>query len=109
MPRAKRICPKPGCPKVMNLRYCIEHEREYEAKRGTREQRGYGSKHKAMRADWAKHVATGLIPCAKCGNPIESGQAWDLGHADNRSEYTGPEHAACNRADGGRKARLAAL
>ena len=34
MARAKRICPKPGCPHVAVGRYCPQHNREYEAKRG---------------------------------------------------------------------------
>ncbi len=72
----------------------------------TTTQRGYGPQHQKLRAQWAVKVARGTIPCARCGYVIMRGQAWDLGHDDyDRTRYTGPEHAACNRAAGGRLAR----
>jgi hypothetical protein len=38
------------------------------------------------------------VLCARCGERIEPGSDWDLGHVDGSAEYAGPEHQACNRA-----------
>lgn len=105
MARAKRICPKPGCPHVAVGRYCPQHNREYEAKRGTSTARGYDQAHRARRAAWVTHVSRGLVTCWRCGQPIEAGSAWDLGHDDHDRTITrGPEHATCNRSAAGRSA-----
>jgi hypothetical protein len=56
--------------------------------------RGYGTHHRGLRAWWAPRVARGNINCWRCGHPIRTGQAWDLGHDDHdRTKYRGPEHA----------------
>jgi len=70
-----------------------------------------------LRDWWERKVSTGTIRCARgagckhaetvdgrlVGGLILPGQAWDLGHDDrNRSSYTGPEHAECNRSTHGR-------
>jgi hypothetical protein len=62
--------------------------------------RGYGWQHQKERARWAKRVEKGDVICARCRRPILPGQAWDLGHVDGteRTVYSGPEHAGCNRA-----------
>ena len=70
--------------------------------RGSTTQRGYGPMHREMRLAWAPQVETGDVRCARCGERIE-GEPWDLGHTDDRTAYTGPEHARCNRADGARR------
>jgi hypothetical protein len=55
--------------------------------------RGYGWAHQLMRKRLAPIVAAGLARCARCGELILPGQAWDLGHVDgDRSRYSGPEH-----------------
>lgn len=56
--------------------------------------RGYGTRHRGLRAWWAPRVARGTVNCWRCGHPIRTGQAWDLGHDDHdRTQYRGPEHA----------------
>lgn len=69
-----------------------------------RRERGqrYGYKHQQLRKAWERRGVVGHT-CAKCGRPIEQGQAWDLGHTDDGRGYTGPEHERCNRVDGARR------
>lgn len=71
--------------------------------RRTTTARGYDAKHKAERKRLAPAVARGDYSCARCGEPIEPGQPWDLGHTDDRTGWTGPEHEHCNRSDGAQK------
>jgi hypothetical protein len=44
-------------------------------------QRGYGGRHQGLRKRWAPRVARGLVPCARCGLPMEPGEPWDLDHS----------------------------
>ena len=60
-------------------------------------QRGYGAAHQARRRQLAPLVAAGLMRCARCGEPIEAGEAFDLDHTDDRAGYLGASHQACNR------------
>lgn len=90
--------------------YCDRHRAEaladrrrqadsYAAGKSTKE-RGYSGDHRKLRAEWAPHVEAGQVRCfrAGCGRLIEPGSPWDLGHRDDdRSQWTGPEHRACNR------------
>ena len=64
--------------------------------------RRYGPAHRRLRALWASRVAAGVVECARCGEMILAGDAWDLGHVDGTLSYAGPEHARCNRAAAGR-------
>jgi hypothetical protein len=49
-------------------------------------------------------VAAGRVKCWRCGERIDPGSDWHLGHDDeNRSRYRGPEHARCNTATAGRR------
>lgn len=57
----------------------------------------YDPFHRRLRAILRPEVEAGLHLCAYCGERIEPGEAWDLGHSDNRQFYNGPEHARCNR------------
>lgn len=63
----------------------------------------YGSAHRKIRKHLAPHVAAGLFNCARCQEPINPGEPWDLDHNDeDRSKYNGPTHSRCNRATAGR-------
>ena len=67
--------------------------------------RGYGAAHQRERKRWEPIVAAGGVMCArqgpKCiGKPIQPDQPWDLGHSDDRTEWTGPECVPCNRGAG---------
>jgi hypothetical protein len=64
--------------------------------------RGYTTAHDRERARWVPKVDAGLVDCARCHEHIEPGRPWDLGHNDERTEWTGPEHRVCNRRAGGR-------
>ena len=73
----------------------------------------YGYQHQQQRAAWAPLVATGTIRCTGpqgCGQPIQPGEPWDLGHTTDhalggRNSPKVPQHAnRCNRAAGGRLA-----
>lgn len=69
--------------------------------------RGYGSTHQKLRKQWTPVVNAGGTRCARCGQLIEPGSEWDLGHTDDRRTWTGPEHSTCNRSAGGRNGRAA--
>jgi hypothetical protein len=52
-----------------------------------------------LRERLAPQVAAGYVDCARCGDPIEPGEPWDLDHVDGQPDaYLGPSHASCNRA-----------
>jgi hypothetical protein len=58
----------------------------------------YGRRHRMTRALLSPLVQAGVVDCARCGEPIEPGTRWDLGHQDeNPSVYSGPEHGWCNQ------------
>lgn len=68
--------------------------------------RGYGARHQNERARWRPIVDAGFADCARCGERLEPGRPWDLGHNDDRTGWTGPEHVACNRKAGGRNGAM---
>lgn len=105
MARGKRVCGQPGCPVLTGGSRCAEHQRQAEHARGARQQRGYDAEHDRLRRQWAPQVATGTVRCRRCGHRITPDDPWDLGHDDrDRTVWTGPEHARCNRVAGGRAA-----
>ena len=108
---ASRVCPCTGCaahpgkcPAITTSGRCHPCTRTADRARGTRQQRGYDANHDRIRAQWAPLVATGDIRCPRCKQPIAPDEPWDLGHSDDRRNYTGPEHATCNRSAGGKAA-----
>ena len=76
--------------------------------------RGYGHDHQTHRRYWARILKQhGTVPChaqehtQNCddqGNLVHHGEAWDLGHDDARTAWTGPEHPSCNRRNGALRA-----
>lgn len=77
-------------------------------KRAGTTDRGYGSAHQRERAKWVPVIASGngrchAITCMMPTRWIPPGSPWDLGHNEQRTRWTGPEHRRCNRADGGRR------
>lgn len=96
-----RVCPAPGCPNLTRGGRCTACARQLDRDRGTRQQRGYDATHDAERAKWELILQRRPVPCARCRRLIHPGQPWDLGHTDDRTRWTGPEHPPCNRAAGG--------
>lgn len=94
---ARSVCL--DCPTITEPGHsrCPPHERTRDKARGTRQQRGYDAAHDAERERWAPYVEAGIVVCDKCNTLIQPGSAWDLGHNDRRTAWTGPEHAHCNR------------
>lgn len=76
---------------------CPTCRTQRERDRGSTTARGYGHHHQQARAAWVPKVATGLVLCARCDQPIGAADDWDLDHADDRVTYLGPAHADCNR------------
>lgn len=108
MARARKICLTNGCGKVATSgNRCADCRRRFEAARGSRHVRGYGSSHEAVRAELMKLIkkewARGNQPlCRRCGRPMLPGQPLDAGHPDRDLARDGGvadalEHASCNR------------
>lgn len=74
-------------------------QRRRDARRKNSRMRGYGGLHNKTRAVLAPFVDSGAAVCVRCGEAILPDEPWDLGHDDyDRTQYSGPEHASCNRA-----------
>ncbi len=78
---------------------CEQCRRRHWQSRGTTAERGYGSEHERLREAWRPLGEAGDVTCWRCREPINPGDAWDLGHDDlDRSVYRDPEHRAHNGA-----------
>lgn len=75
-----------------------------DARRGSRQDRGYARPHERLRENWRPQVERGEVDCARCAQRILPGQAWALDHTDDRTGYLGPSHATCNNSAGGQAA-----
>lgn len=103
----KRRCSGVGCPRLIyaGKRYCAEHQREYDERRGSPKARGYDAPYHRARARAKRLVDSGRAVCWRCGKPIAKGAPFDLGHDDHdRSIIRGPEHPQCNRSAAGKSA-----
>lgn len=96
--RSPTPCTYCGAPAVSRGR-CARHSRP------STDQRGYDQQHKDLRGSWEPAVATGTVHCARCRQLINPTDDWDLGHTNDRSRYSGPEHSRCNRAAAARMDR----
>lgn len=100
---ARKPCAESGCPTITDRTRCPQHRRAQDKARGSREDRGYGKGHQAIRADYQVRMDAGhRYQCWRCGVPIDPSH-WHLGHDDHdRSRYRGPECVPCNTATKGR-------
>jgi hypothetical protein len=89
-------CPRHGLHDPGPCRECAR-EREARRKRGTTTARGYGAAHRRLRLYWARQIEQRTVACARCKQPIDLRDDWDLDHTDDRRGYLGPSHAECNR------------
>jgi hypothetical protein len=88
--------------------YCLAHRPPPEVRAQwaakSRERRGYGAAHKRLRETYRRAIEGGkVVLCARCRRRILPGTPFDLGHTDDRSGWTGPEHRMCNQLAGARK------
>lgn len=109
-PKSKRAryCSSPDCERDRrNSRGRARGERPRGPAAEARHRVRYSSHHRAERKRWRPQVEAGVVRCARCGQAIRRGQAWDLGHVDGGgpTDYSGPEHArATDCAAGGNRA-----
>ena len=105
MKRACKLCGRetwsPHSPFCRQHRPSLEQRHLWPAK--DRASRGYGAVHKATRQRYAALVATRACGLRSLREPIAPGSPWDLGHTDDRRDYSGPEHRKCNQLAGARR------
>jgi hypothetical protein len=73
----RRRCIVEGCPEFTTGTRCAEHERRRVAARGSREERGYGTDHRAARRALERTLPA---PCGYCGGTIYPGERWVAAH-----------------------------
>lgn len=83
MPKPKRVCSKPGCPRLTRERYCDRHQdhpqqaqRAHDRRRGTATARGYNTRWRRFRAQ----VLAGEPLCRVCLAEGQYVQATDVDH-----------------------------
>ena len=59
-----------------------------------RDSERYNYDHKLRRKMWEPVVASGQVPCGRCGLKIAAGEPWHLDHL--RPDYSVPSHRRCN-------------
>lgn len=75
-------------------------------------ERGYGSHHRKVRAEWQVKLDSGEAifcrnpECLHPGVPVNP-HSWDLGHEEGQRGWRGPEHPDCNRGAPSRRRRKA--
>lgn len=101
--RPDRNCANSSCNNVFTPRqaahyYCCRRcsNRGSDHSRLCSTERGYGTQHNRAREQAHRDFIDGQ-PCARCGDPLHTGDAMDLDHTDDRTGYLGLSHAACNR------------
>ena len=104
---AKRVCPTPGCPKLVKSGRCAKCRREADQARGTRQERGYDAAYDAAHRDYQRRMDAGeTFTCWRCEeherphlvDPTPG--RWHLGHdLHDRSILRGPQCPASNLAD----------
>lgn len=106
--RTCSTCHQPFHPKVGSQRFCSSPCRDRKlgrkprVKHGTTASRGYSSAHQRLRAKLLPQAY--YTPCSRCHQLMLPGQSLHLDHDDNdRGQYRGFSHAACNTAAGARK------
>lgn len=99
-------------PKVHAQRFCSSQCRDRKLgrkprmKHGTTAERGYSAAHQRLRAKLLPQAY--YTPCSRCHQLMLPGQPLHLDHDDNdRTQYRGFSHAACNTAAGARKGNRA--
>ena len=109
---AMRTCngPSPGqrCPSGALIEAgsrgtCEGCSRQRERMRGSRQARGYGAQHDAVRA--AREDAYGQR-CHLCGERMWPHQELEPDHTEDRTGYRGWTHAACNHRDGAQRGNV---
>jgi hypothetical protein len=93
------VCARTFYPRTGQHTYCtpVCRERARVVTRAESQAAKYGNKHQQLRRALGLKVRQGGVLCARCGEPIDPGEAWDLDHADHGNGYLGASHARCNR------------
>ena len=105
---ARKPCIEDRCSKPAEGPRCPDHQRAWEAARGSRHDRGYDDRHERARARmmraWALAVRRGQTWfCPRCQQPLIQGQFVDADHY-GETLHQSPDavadrlsHRACNR------------